>query len=48
MVVSVPASPASVRKKSVPLWIQPGTACMRMRWPFSGARSRTMFVSGSW
>jgi hypothetical protein len=31
IVVSAPTRPASVTKKSVPLWIQPGHTCIRMR-----------------
>ena len=31
IVVSEPTRPASVTKKSVPLWIQPGEPCIRIR-----------------
>ena len=39
IVVSEPTMPASVTKKSVPLWIQPGWVCIRMRWPLAGTMS---------
>ena len=34
-------------KKSVPLWIQPGGACIRMRCPLAGWMSRITFEKAS-
>ena len=47
IVVSEPTMPASVMKKSVPLWIQPGWVCIRMRCPRAGAMSMTTLAVAS-